>query len=130
MGNVRIWILGAGLAISFAAFGDLRVSRNASKEPLKVDLADLEKGGDPPGNHVQIGEHIAIHQAIVYSTDANDLMDGVDPRDPRRSVDDVYYPIIFQPSMTSPSDCRLNPTNMFPKSQNGNGNLLRSFASL
>lgn len=92
MAKLRIWILALGAGISLWGMSDLRLSSNASKEPIEVNLAELERGGELPGNHIQIGEHLAIFETAVYDLSSGD--DGSYTLGDEAALEEVYYPII------------------------------------
>jgi len=57
-----------------------------------VAMAKLEFGVDPPNNHVEIGEHLALYDALIYEYEER----FSDPTgdDPGTKVNVTYYPIV------------------------------------
>ncbi|MEL6106287.1 MAG: hypothetical protein AAFU85_09625 [Planctomycetota bacterium] len=92
MKKLRYWILVLGAGISLWGLSDLRISSNASQEPIEVDLAELERGADVPGNHIRLGEHLAIFETAVYDLSSGDA--GTPGRGDEAGLSEVYYPII------------------------------------
>jgi hypothetical protein len=67
---------------------EYRVAHGTSADAVDVDLAALEKGGEPPQNHIRIGPHVRVYQALIYSSREEDK--GL----PDPPVDFVIYPVV------------------------------------
>lgn len=87
-------LIGLGGVLSFIGYQEFKVSEGTSKEPVPVSLVKLEFGVEPPNNHIEIGEHAAIYDALIYEYEER-LSDPTGD-DPGTKVNFVYYPIVSQ----------------------------------
>lgn len=85
-------IMGMGGVLCFIGYQEYEVSRNTAAEPEPVNLVKLEYGIAPPNNHIEIGEHMAVYEALVCAYDESRF--GSDEPGPETRVAYVYYPII------------------------------------
>lgn len=85
-------LIGLGGVLSFIGYQEYKVSEGTSKEPVPVSLVKLEFGVEPLNNHIEIGEHSAIYDALIYEYEER----FSDPTgdDPGTKVNFVYYPIV------------------------------------
>src|SRR6185436_5844489 len=67
MSRLKIALVVLGGMLSFFGIQEWRVSRGTTPEPIAVTLADVEAGKAPANCHWNIGEHVAIYNAGVYS---------------------------------------------------------------
>jgi hypothetical protein len=81
-----------GLVPTIFAWSEWRVGETATKEPLAVELAQLETGPAPQNNHLKIGPHVACYFAAIFSYTTRQ---GERRRvDENTKVDYAFYPII------------------------------------
>ena len=83
--RLKLAAIVGGLVLAFFGVQEFRVSMGSSAEPLAVELAAIEGGETPAGNHVLIGEHVADYYGCVYEGE-----EGSD------RVNHIYYPIISE----------------------------------
>ena len=89
-------IIALGGVLCFIGYQEYKVSEGTSEEPVPVTLVKLETGVDPPNNHIQIGDHAAVYDELVYCYEAASY--SAEPSDDTR-VSYCYYPIV---SMSNP----------------------------
>lgn len=87
-------LIGLGGVLAFIGYQEYKVSEGTAKEPVPVSLVKLEYGVEPPNNHVEIGEHAAIYDALIYEYE--ERMSDPTGEDPGTTVNFVYYPIVSQ----------------------------------
>jgi hypothetical protein len=85
-------LIGLGGVLAFLGYQEYKVSQGTSKDPVPVGLAKLEYGVDAPNNHVEIGEHMAIYDALIYEYE--ERFSDPEGDDPNTKVNVVYYPIV------------------------------------
>ena len=90
--RVVFLLIGVGGVLSFLGYQEYKVSQGASKDPVPMGLSKLEFGVDPPNNHVEIGEHMAIYDALIYEYE--ERFSDPEGDDPGTKVNVVYYPIV------------------------------------
>jgi hypothetical protein len=92
--RVVLALIGLGGVLSFIGYQEYKVSEGTSKDPVPVSVVKLEYGIDLPNNHIEIGEHAAIYDALIYEYEQT----FSDPTgdDPNTKVNFVYYPIVSQ----------------------------------
>lgn len=85
-------LIGLGGVLAFIGYQEYKVSEGTSKAPVAVSLAKLEHGIDPPNNHIEIGEHVAVWDALIYEYEQT----ASDPTGdkPETKVNFVYYPVV------------------------------------
>ena len=81
-----------GIALIFHGYEEMQLSRRATAEPEKVDLAGIEAGKRPENIHLTLGEHYRLYPAAIY-TYSRDKGDSSRPG-PGTSVNHVFYPVI------------------------------------
>lgn len=93
-------LIGGGM-LAFWGTQEFLVSYGADHKAVEVELATIEGGETPAGNHVKLGEHWAIYGACVYAYRQGKYDHG-EP-DAGTSVDYCFYPIISDahPFMTA-----------------------------
>jgi len=92
MFRLKLAMIAIGCVVVFIGVQEYRVSRGTTAEAQAVKLLDLEQGQRPANNHLQIGEHVAVYPASVYSY-SKSKYSSADPTDESK-VDFAYYPII------------------------------------
>ncbi len=92
--RVVIALIALGGVLSFIGYQEYKVSEGTSKDPVPVSIVKLEYGIDLPNNHIEVGEHAAIYDALIYEYEER----FSDPTgdDPGTKVNFVYYPIVSQ----------------------------------
>ncbi len=92
--RVVLALIGLGGVLSFIGYQEYKVSEGTSKDPVPVSIVKLEYGIELPNNHIEIGEHAAIYDALIYEYEER----FSDPTgdDPGTKVNFVYYPITSQ----------------------------------
>lgn len=90
--RVVLGLIGLGGVLAFLGYQEYKVSEGTSQEPVPVSLAKLEHGIDPANNHIEIGEHMAVWDALIYEYEQT----FKDPTGdlPQTKVNFVYYPIV------------------------------------
>lgn len=93
MVRIAIVMLIGGGAIIYYGYQEHAVSKDASPEAVVVELADLEKKGEAPNNHLKIGKHVALWPLYVCRVE---VATGQDPQNapPSAKVDYAYCAII------------------------------------
>jgi hypothetical protein len=92
--RIVLALIGLGGVLSFLGYQEYKVSEGTSKDPVPVSIVKLEYGVDLPNNHIEVGEHAAIYDALIYEYEQH----FSDPTgdDPDTKVNVVYYPIVSQ----------------------------------
>ena len=92
--RVVLALIGLGGVLAFIGYQEYKVSEGTSKDPVPVSIVKLEFGVDLPNNHIEVGEHAAIYDALIYEYEQS----FSDPTgdDPKTKVNFVYYPIVSQ----------------------------------
>jgi hypothetical protein len=90
-------IFALGGVLCYIGYTEHKLSKNTSETPVPTNLVQLEYGVDPPNNHIEIGEHVAVYDALVYCIRQGKYEHG-EPG-PNKPVEYTYYPVI---SMSHP----------------------------
>lgn len=92
MFRVKLALIVIGGFVAFMGFEEFKVSSGASAEPVDVELASLEKGGELPNVHARITKHIAVYAGSVYEYEQGKYESG--PPGAGSKVNHCYYPIL------------------------------------
>ena len=84
-------IIAGGGVLFYTGYQEHELSKSSSTAPVSVSLAELENGTKPAGNHIEIGEHVAIYDALIYYGDSHDR--ATEPG-PSTRVKSMFYPIV------------------------------------
>ena len=90
--RVVFGLIALGGVLAFIGYQEYTVSQGTSKDPVPVTLAKLEYGVEPPNNHVEIGEHLALFDALIYEYE--ERFSDPEGDDAGTKVNVVYYPIV------------------------------------
>ncbi len=78
--------------LCFMGYEEYQVSKGTTAEPEPISLVKLEHGVDQTNNHVEIGDHVAIYDGLVYSYTESKYGNGEPDADTR--IDYIYYPVV------------------------------------
>jgi hypothetical protein len=91
-----IALLLASIALGVYAWREAKVSQGASAQPVRGDLAQIEKTGVAPDLHLELGRHLAIYPSAVfeYELDRWESEPAVVPGE--TEINDCIYPVISE----------------------------------
>lgn len=92
MFRIKLALIAIGGFVAFMGYQEFKVSSGASADPVDVELASLEQGGDVPNTHVRITEHLALYGGSVYEYEQGKHESG--PPGAGSKVNHCYYPIL------------------------------------
>jgi hypothetical protein len=84
-------LIGLGGVLCFIGYQDFKASEGAAAEPQAASLIKLEHGIDPPNKHIEIGEHVAVYDALVYTYEEEGFSSEVDES---TRIQYCFYPIV------------------------------------
>jgi len=91
MFRVKIALVVIGGILCYFGYREFSVSRGATKDPLTVELMNLEKDSETGNSNLAVGEHWAIYPAVVYEYETSSPGEQVSDTS---KVNFAYYPII------------------------------------
>lgn len=92
MDIVKFFMTVGGAVVCWIGIQEHRVSSGASSEPLAVDLAEIESGKSPEGNHIKLEKHLAVYGETIYAY-SQSKYDDSEPG-PATGVDYAFYPVV------------------------------------
>ena len=92
MFRIKLVLIVIGGVVAFMGFEEFKVSSGASAEPVDVELATLEQGGELPNVHARITGHIAVYGGSVYEYEQGQNAGGAPGVGAK--VNHCYYPIL------------------------------------
>ena len=91
MGRVMIVLVVGGIALAVFGWMEYQVSKDATSDPQRMDVAEFEKAGAIRNNHVELGPHIRFYGAAVYEAQVPTA--GSEPTDSSK-CNYAYIPVM------------------------------------
>ncbi len=80
--------------LCFMGYEEYQISKGTTAEPEPISLVKLEHGVDQTNNHIQIDDHVAIYDGLVYSYTESKYGNGEPDVDTRIGIGFAYYPVV------------------------------------
>lgn len=92
MVRIKILVVVGGLALAYHGYEEYTLAKVATPDPVKVDVAAIERGDKQTNAHVRLGDHLRLYGDAIYSYSRKKHETG--PPTNATRVSTVYYPVI------------------------------------